>query len=68
MTDDQTDLETLADLADLIGRRQAELRLMITEAAALIDLKLNEIDRFAIAAGRVLARLQAAAQTSAEHP
>lgn len=62
MSDDLTlDAELvamLADLATLIGQRQAALRRTVVEAAAQIDVQLDEIDRLGLAAKRLITRLQ----------
>jgi hypothetical protein len=57
-TDDP--LKTLADLANLIGQRQQEVRRLLGVAVDAVTLKLNEIDRLMAAAGTLINDLRAA--------
>lgn len=58
MTNDSLSLpdqvDTLADLGDLIAQRVNEMRRMLDVASEALNIKFNEIDRLMLSAGRMI--------------
>lgn len=47
-------VDTLADLGDLIAQRVNEMRRMLDLASEALNIKFNEIDRLMLSAGRMI--------------